>query len=152
MIFTSQPWSEVENLPSVEIDSCGHLLTQYSITLPVSFHPRETQVVTFHVRLVHQERLQIDVAWRHSRYKYIFGFLPSGPHLFNPAIILFLFLPNYTGLSPSYREHGNFFETQNYFQYFNLLCNIPWLAQIVRFLIQFAFRFGAGRKSKKEAS
>ena len=62
VIFTSRPRSEVENLPEVEIDSCGHLLARYSITLPVSSHPRETKVVTFHVRLLDRERLQIDVA------------------------------------------------------------------------------------------
>ena len=62
VIFTSRPRSEVENLPKVEIDSCGHILTRYSITLPVSSHPRETKVITFHVRLLNREWLQVDVA------------------------------------------------------------------------------------------
>ena len=48
VIFTSRPCTEVANLPSVEIDSCGDLLTHYSITLLVSSH---------------RERLQVDVAW-----------------------------------------------------------------------------------------
>ena len=52
VIFTSQPRSEVVNLPKVEIDLCGHILTRYSITLPVSSHPRETKVIMFHVRLL----------------------------------------------------------------------------------------------------
>ena len=63
VIFTSRPRTEVANLPSVEFDSGGHQLTRYSITLPVSLHPRETKVLTFHVRLLDREWLQVNVAW-----------------------------------------------------------------------------------------
>lgn len=60
IIFTSRPRTEVKNLPLVEIDSCGHILIRFSITLSVSSHSRETKVVTFHVRLLNRERLEID--------------------------------------------------------------------------------------------
>ena len=63
VIFPSRPRIEVKNLLLLEIDSCGNILTWYSITLPSSSHPRETKVITFHVRLLHRERLEIGAAW-----------------------------------------------------------------------------------------
>ena len=103
VIFTPWPRSEDENLPSVEIDSCGHLLTRCSITLSVSSHPRK--VVTFHVRLLDRERLQVDVAWQWHKQKHIFGFLLERYSLPNFGNIFFVLLLHYLGLPHTSRKH-----------------------------------------------
>ena len=131
VIFTSWPRTEVANLPSVKIDSCGHLLTRYSITLPVSSHPRETKVLTFHVTLLDRERLQVDVAWPWYGNKRLPWDLRQRHCVLNLRHLLgFLLLMILASLTHKDNTQ-KILDVQAYFKYFPSLSNNPWLAQVL---------------------